>query len=42
MSYEKRLQEEIVSRLANKPKKSSKLKHIAKLDKYHERMKTGK
>lgn len=42
MSYQDRLQDEIVRKLSKQPKKSSKIKQIAKLDKYHNRMKTGK
>ena len=40
--YKHALKDEIVRRLAKSPKKNSKLRHIAKLDKYHTRMKTGK
>ena len=42
MKYQDRLQDEIVRRLAKSPKKNAKVRHIAKLDKYHTRMKTGK
>lgn len=42
MSYSKRLEEEIIHRLSKRPGKKAKIKHLKKLNKYHERMQTGK